>query len=463
MAVRTRVDVWSISVGTQAAARTQPWHPVLDTYARGVGAMAALDPQVPPDSWRYVANTHGIDAQTPPRPGIWRQCAHARRLFLPWHRAYLAWLEEIIRRLTGDTGWAIPYWDYTKPSPARVRDVPPEFRVPTRRVNGQTVTNPLFVNRATTVPAFDVEVVPALAQARFVRHNPNGGFVPPGFGGADIDGSKGLLEQEPHDLVHVDLGALMGQPSTAGRDPIFWLHHANIDRLWEVWRNLPGSVQITADPNLPTSIRSEWTSASFTFGEGHRRRRYRMRDCENIATAPMEYRYDTLALPPVIAAAVASARAAAPAPGGPMGFDSTEDDFEPVGSTSTFTDGATLDIAFDQPVMGFDASAPRHLYLELTGVRSSNPHDVYVVEVGASLDAPRHRAGRFATFGLDEVDDDDAHAYVVDATTLIPALVEDGWTGGQLSVRVIPDSDRSDASDPERGVEVEQLTVYVSR
>jgi tyrosinase len=31
------------------------------------------------------------------------------------------------------------------------------------------------------------------------------------------------------------MGGLMGDPSTAGLDPIFWLHHANIDRLWNRW------------------------------------------------------------------------------------------------------------------------------------------------------------------------------------------------------------------------------------
>ena len=66
----TRVDVWSISLGTVTAARSQAWHPVLDTYAQGVEAMRALDPQLTVRSWRYAANTHGIDAQTPPRPGI---------------------------------------------------------------------------------------------------------------------------------------------------------------------------------------------------------------------------------------------------------------------------------------------------------------------------------------------------------------------------------------------------------
>ncbi|HLY77782.1 MAG TPA: tyrosinase family protein, partial [Caulobacteraceae bacterium] len=31
-------------------------------------------------------------------------------------------------------------------------------------------------------------------------------------------------------------GGLMSDPRTAAVDPIFWVHHANIDRLWEVWR-----------------------------------------------------------------------------------------------------------------------------------------------------------------------------------------------------------------------------------
>ena len=35
---------------------------------------------------------------------------------------------------------------------------------------------------------------------------------------------------------------LMTDPNTAALDPIFWLHHANIDRLWEVW-NIGGGAK----------------------------------------------------------------------------------------------------------------------------------------------------------------------------------------------------------------------------
>ena len=71
------------------------------------------------------------------------------------------------------------------------------------------------------------------------------------FGGQAVAGpthrgnSGGSLESTPHGVVHVLVGGSgSGCPGGGGwmscfefaaRDPIFWLHHANIDRLWEQW------------------------------------------------------------------------------------------------------------------------------------------------------------------------------------------------------------------------------------
>ena len=41
----------------------------------------------------------------------------------------------------------------------------------------------------------------------------------------------------------------MGAFETAGLDPLFWLHHANIDRLWEVWLNQVINFSIGTDPS----------------------------------------------------------------------------------------------------------------------------------------------------------------------------------------------------------------------
>ena len=65
---------------------------------------------------------------------------------------------------------------------------------------------------------------------------------PSGFGGPVTGfntggGDNGGLENVPHNAVHGQIGGFMNDPRTAALDPIFWLHHCNIDRLWEVWRN----------------------------------------------------------------------------------------------------------------------------------------------------------------------------------------------------------------------------------
>jgi tyrosinase len=48
-------------------------------------------------------------------------------------------------------------------------------------------------------------------------------------------GSKTELEFNPHDGVHQSIGGNMSVVALSSRDPIFFLHHANVDRLWTDW------------------------------------------------------------------------------------------------------------------------------------------------------------------------------------------------------------------------------------
>ncbi len=41
----------------------------------------------------------------------------------------------------------------------------------------------------------------------------------------------------PHGGVHIDVGGDMGSFAGAGFDPIFYLHHCNVDRVWAQWQN----------------------------------------------------------------------------------------------------------------------------------------------------------------------------------------------------------------------------------
>src|SRR4029077_12843491 len=65
-------------------------------------------------------------------------------------------------------------------------------------------------------------------------------------------GAQGTLESLPHNMVHNNIGGWM--PSAVSpRDPIFFMHHCNIDRIWAVWNSL-------GNPNSADSL---WTDMQF--------------------------------------------------------------------------------------------------------------------------------------------------------------------------------------------------------
>jgi len=48
------------------------------------------------------------------------------------------------------------------------------------------------------------------------------------------------LRKGIHNFFHLYLGADMSDLSYSSFDPIFWFHHANIDRLWQIWQQGEG-------------------------------------------------------------------------------------------------------------------------------------------------------------------------------------------------------------------------------
>jgi hypothetical protein len=457
--MRMRLDVAGLTLADPAAAETQEWHPVLDIYARGVMLMQVLDVEDPPvpESWLWAANTHGIDEFTQPRPA-WAQCAHQSLMFLPWHRAYLAWFERTIRDLTLEEDWALPYWDYS--APAADRMLPAEFVVETRTVDGQVEANPLFSpNRSPDpIPADDVDVSFALGQPWFVLE------MQRGFGGVLPDQYDGVVELLPHNYVHGDIGGTNGfmrSPATAGRDPIFWLHHANIDRLWEVWLSLDGSVRLTDPGAAPASLVTQWSSATFFFGDEQSPTTYSMDDVEDLTSVSMDYEYDSLAIPDDLADAVTEVREQALlAAGGGIALDEAAPAWRPVAATFDLPSGEQRDLPFEEP-LGLDEAPPTRLMLDLAGTTATDPHAAYVVEVRAAPDAEPHVVRGFSTFGLAGTPADEVRNYLVDASAVLPALLAEGWSGGQLTVRLLPEAGRPDSDDETRSINVAQVTVYV--
>jgi len=514
--IRRRVDVWNISLGSEKAARTQPWHPVLDAYARGVAELMGRgggpnrdtkpDKPLTVDSWLWAANTHGVlDGTTPMKP-LWNQCAHHDRYFLVWHRAYLVWFESMVQSVIDDADWALPYWDYSDPGRPETLELPWEFRVEQRTVGGAKVANRLFVDvteRQGHPDAEAVDIVPAMSERFFFRDAPN-----KGFGG--VDGPLrlgGYVEMQPHDKVHDAIGGdppppkepgLMGIVEISSRDPIFWLHHANIDRLWEVWRNVAGSVDLFDQAGISAQLKAEWRNARFVFGDTGALAVYSVDDVKDIRGPAMNYEYESIALPAEIMATVMSKRQEAQLASPVNKWRQSREvvrtlvddemtpppqQWDPVAGTGQTTrvgeNGAESSLVFDSRQMSLSgpsfagpnlvgpelveptSSAPGGLIIALMGVRAPERcHTRYVVEVAAGPDQPSHPVDTFSTFGLNGSPAEEERNYTIDATPLIPQLIEDGWDGSGLVVRVRPRTPAADQAAAPPGLVIGQITIY---
>jgi len=210
-------------------------------YARAVGRMKER-PAEEVTSWWYQAAIHG--STEPPKP-LYDQCKHGSWFFLPWHRMYLYYFEAIVRaavvELEGPEDWCLPYWNYALNE--EHASIPEAFREP------QDESNPLYVEQRAPRTEFEPGINEgAILKARTTSDAsataaPN--FVgPEEFGGGPnpptrlFFGEAGQLELSPHNAVHGAVGGeegWMSFPEEAAKDPIFWLHHANIDRIWAEW------------------------------------------------------------------------------------------------------------------------------------------------------------------------------------------------------------------------------------
>ena len=297
---RIRRSVWNLPPRDQ----TLVW------YGRAIGEMQKR-PIADPTSWRFQAAIHNyIRSSDPfakrgeklPSPGargrFWSQCQHGSWFFLPWHRMFLYFFEQIVAadvvKLGGPRDWALPYWNYSANLQSRL--LPSAFRDPTLPNGTQ---NFLFVAQrepdANAGQHFaderDISLRSALAQADFSSSTAGsfGGF-PTNF--SHSGSGPGSLEIVPHGSMHVAVGGGAGWMSgfnTAGLDPIFWLHHANIDRLWEVW--------LKRDPahKNPTSL--QWLSRiSFSFRDAAQQE-VTLRCSDVIDTNALDYTYDDVSDP----------------------------------------------------------------------------------------------------------------------------------------------------------------------
>ena len=223
---------------------------------------------------------------------------HAGPIFLPWHRQYLFLLERAMRKVTGKRV-AVPYWDWTNPKSTRAvfsadfmgGDGDPAegyavttgpFRKDKWRLNvhneglvyGPSATTSITrrfasfggpdlptdedVADAMDAPVYDVPPFDDSSDPAESFRNALEGYAkrPTSVMGCTPDGWLGTLplgDASLHNKAHLWVGGML-PPSESGalrfgtltanlaspNDPVFFLLHSNVDRLWADWQKVNG-------------------------------------------------------------------------------------------------------------------------------------------------------------------------------------------------------------------------------
>lgn len=204
--------------------------PILVAYGNAIQKMQSL-PNNNPLSWAYQAAIHGT-LLSPPL-AAWNTCEHGTDFFWSWHRMYLYWFERIIRKMCNEPCWALPYWDW---APGSELQLPAPFRV---------TTSPLYANRNPAINDGTGSLNPLAVSISSAFSNTN--FL-----------TTNQMIQYPHGNVHGEVGGWMCCVPTAAQDPIFYLHHANVDRQWNLWLAQGGG---RTDPLWDAT----WKNRQYTF------------------------------------------------------------------------------------------------------------------------------------------------------------------------------------------------------
>jgi tyrosinase len=224
---------------------------MLEIYAQAIAQMQSRS-EDSPLGWMWQWYTHFVSGATTKSDEIdrifgaeasqqrslaeetWNTCqSHAGQNanhFLPWHRMFVHYFERIVREVSAHPEFTLPYWDYTSGDPAKRGVVPEQFRLPGDALYGSLyrATRTTLANAGEPIqqnqPADVMDISDAMSRADYLT----------------VDGVQGFcraIDSGIHGRIHTLVGTAKGMGSVpfAGNDPLFWVHHANIDRMWASW------------------------------------------------------------------------------------------------------------------------------------------------------------------------------------------------------------------------------------
>ncbi|KAI0065560.1 photo-regulated tyrosinase [Artomyces pyxidatus] len=224
-------------------------------------------------------------------------CTHGSILFPTWHRPYVALFEQVLHKhavaiaqnyhgndrqdwITAASNLRAPFWDWAKNiiPPAEVissevvyivtpysggkktsvsnplykytfHPIHPSFPKPFNEVK-TTVRQPDLCTHATNVERLKTYLQSIQHQTTAKTYNLLTRVKTwPAFSNHThgAGGNTNSLEAI-HDEIHDTISGQMGRPDLAGFDPIFFLHHANVDRMLSLWAVLNPGVWVGTGP-----------------------------------------------------------------------------------------------------------------------------------------------------------------------------------------------------------------------
>ena len=177
-------------------------------WQRFIHAIEALaESGMPSPTYAEFVRIH-IDAMDTPGGHMWG--AHGGANFLSWHREYLAKLEA--RLIAVNPLVTLPYWDWVTD-----RSAIPAPLTDANAIADWGITRGAALNGNSLASAAQLNTLLA---------------------GNNFNAFQNTLEAAPfHNRLHVLVGGTM-VTSASPADPLFWLHHAFIDKIWADWQTL---------------------------------------------------------------------------------------------------------------------------------------------------------------------------------------------------------------------------------
>jgi hypothetical protein len=239
----------------------------LDALNLAIGKMRALGCD-DPTSWYYQGGIHWVpddkddgstlgkknpfcssyNGTTAALKAAWDDCTHRQGTelhFLVWHRLFIYYLEDIVRAKSGKADFALPYWNYVDQKDALM---PPVFA--NQKSSLYEKSRCTVLNQGKPIeskeygPGSVLDISALMKNTVYSVFNKNIDAAPHGAmhdyigGAADEETMFNPIyqtTQQPPD----NYGGVMSQVPSAAFDPIFWVHHAEIDYIWQQWMNSP--------------------------------------------------------------------------------------------------------------------------------------------------------------------------------------------------------------------------------